>query len=405
MKGARRANNLDRQATAKEAFLTDHSELQGAQETYVPAPTPANEKERIAALHALDILDSAEEDIYNAITQAAADACQTSMASLTFVDSARQWFKARVGLTARETARDVSFCGHAIAGHELFVVENALEDARFRHNPFVTGAPNLRFYAGMPLTVDSGLSVGTLCVLDANPRQLTETQSEALRTLAQSAIRVLQLRRANGVAVFAKAVDMTSDGVTIAGNAPNGMTIMYANESFLRMTGRSYVEAIDQPPTFPFDYSRTELNAALEDASASAQMRTVDCQLERPDGEKLWFRVSFVPYVDEAGKLVYLVTVHRDVTAIRETEAQTQQLYAMRTTLATIQHVANNFMHSASLYSNYMSSYQTADPAIQQSFDKALEQTRSQLRAMARMPAFKDRATPFGFSMLDVEED
>lgn len=116
--------------------MTDHSELQGAQETYVPAPTPANEKERIAALHALDILDSAEEDIYNAITQAAADACQTSMASLTFVDSARQWFKARVGLTARETARDVSFCGHAIAGHELFVVENALEDARFRHNPF-----------------------------------------------------------------------------------------------------------------------------------------------------------------------------------------------------------------------------------------------------------------------------
>lgn len=241
--------------------------------------------------------------------------------------------------------------------------------------------------------------------MDANPRQLTETQSEALRTLAQSAIRVLQLRRANGVAVFAKAVDMTSDGVTIAGNSPNRMTIMYANESFLRMTGRSYVEAIDQPPTFPFDYSRTELNAALEDASASAQMRTVDCQLERPDGEKLWFRVSFVPYVDEAGKLVYLVTVHRDVTAIREAEAQTQQLYAMRTTLATIQHVANNFMHSASLYSNYMSSYQTADPAIQQSFDKALEQTRSQLRAMARMPAFKDRATPFGFSMLDVEED
>src|SRR4051794_16740436 len=118
---------------------------------FIPAPIPENEAERIAELRALDVLDSAEEDIYNTIVKAAAEICETSMASLTFVDSNRQWFKSRVGLEASETPRDVSFCGHAILGSELLIVEDALKDTRFRGNPFVQGTPNIRFYAGMPL--------------------------------------------------------------------------------------------------------------------------------------------------------------------------------------------------------------------------------------------------------------
>src|SRR3954465_4095986 len=99
--------------------------------SFQPARIPENEAERIAALRALDVLDSAEEDIYNTIVKAAAEICQTSMASLTFVDSHRQWFKSRIGLNVSETPRDVSFCGHAILGSELLIVEDALLDPRF----------------------------------------------------------------------------------------------------------------------------------------------------------------------------------------------------------------------------------------------------------------------------------
>src|SRR5438309_10457105 len=147
-----------------------------AQRSFVPAPIPENEAERIAALRALDVLDSAEEEIYNTIVKAAAEICQTSMASLTFVDSNRQWFKSKIGLHATETSRDVSFCGHAILGSELFVVEDSLLDPRFRGNPLVQESPNLRFYAGMPLLTDTGLALGTLCVLDSMPRTLNVQQ-------------------------------------------------------------------------------------------------------------------------------------------------------------------------------------------------------------------------------------
>ena len=372
---------------------------------FVPAPIPANEAERIAALRALDILDSAEEDIYNSIAKAAADVCQTPMASLTFIDSDRQWFKARVGLVEHETARDISFCGHAIHGADLMIVSDALQDPRFRNNPLVQGNPNLRFYAGMPLVTEAGLSLGTLCVLDTIPRTLGRPQTQALTALAASALRVLELRKNLGVAVFAKAVDMTSDGVTIADASDGAMTIMYANESFLNFTGFAYVDVINQPPTFPLDSGCPPADAAFFEAANNGQMKTVECEFRRKDGQTRWTRVSFVPYVDARHKLIYLVCVHRDVTAIREADTQSQQLYAMRTTIASIEHVVKNFLNSAQMYSSYVNSTAPVEASIQRSFDAALENTKSRLTAIARMSSFKDRATPFGFAMLDTDED
>src|SRR5947209_1995156 len=129
------------------------------------------------------------------------------------------------------------FCGHAILGSELFVVEDALLDPRFHGNPLVQDSPNLRFYAGMPLITDTGLALGTLCVLDSVPRTLISQQRAALGVLANSVMRVLKLRQYVRVAVFARAVDMASDGVTIS-NADGGeLTIMYANESFRTALG------------------------------------------------------------------------------------------------------------------------------------------------------------------------
>ncbi|MFL6448820.1 MAG: PAS domain S-box protein [Bryobacteraceae bacterium] len=373
-------------------------------DAFQPAPIPENEAERIAALRALDVLDSAEEEIYNTIVKAAAEICQTSMASLTFVDSNRQWFKSRIGLTASETPRDVSFCGHAILGSELFVVEDALLDPRFRGNPLVQGSPNLRFYAGMPLLTDTGLALGTLCVLDDAPRTLNVQQKAALGVLANSVMRVLRLRQDIRVAVFARAVDMASDGVTISSAAGGELTIMYANESFLQLTGYAYVEVMNRAALFPLQAECKDAVDAVLYAETKGKTTTVESQFRRKDGATRWARVTFVPYVDSTGRLVYLVSVHRDITDIREAEMQSQQLYAMRTTMATIAHVVNNFLNSAALYSSMVDAKVQIDPVMKRAFSSALEDTRSKLTAINRMSSFKDRPTPFGFALLDVDD-
>jgi PAS domain S-box-containing protein len=382
-----------------------HSSLQEGEGSFQPAPTPENEAERIAALRALDVLDSAEEDIYNTIVKAAAEICQTSMASLTFVDSNRQWFKSKIGLNATETSRDVSFCGHAILGSELFIVEDALLDPRFRGNPFVQGSPNVRFYAGMPLLTDTGLALGTLCVIDSIPRSLNVQQKAALGVLATSVMRVLKLRQDVKVAVFARAVDMASDGITIASAAAGELTIMYANESFLQLTGYAYVEVMNRPALFPLESTCQEAVHAVLYAETKGKTTTVESQFRRKDGATRWARVTFVPYVDAKGRLVYVVAVHRDITDIREAETQSQQLYAMKTTMATIAHVVNNFLNSAALYSSMVDAKAQVDPVMQRAFASALEDTRSKLTAINRMSSFKDRRTPFGFSLLDVDEN
>ncbi len=368
-----------------------------------PPPIPPNESLRAAALRAYDILDTAEEDIYDAITRAAADACGTPMASLTFVDSNRQWFKSKIGLTDRETSRDISFCAHAINGNALFVVEDAQTDERVKSYSNVTGSPGLRFYAGMPLITPDGLALGTLCVLDTVPRKLTELQSRTLRVLADSAMRVLNLRRNSGVALFAKAVDMTSDGVTISDFAADGsLKILYANKSFLQFTGYPYHEVIDQLCIFPISSNRS-VEEALEAAVQRAQAVTVEATFHAPSHSCLWDRISFIPYVDEKGLLKYVVAVHRDISVAKEAERQLQQLHAMRTTLATVDHVVRNFMNAAQLYSEHVTSGRGIEDSIQDLFNDALEKTRKHLTNLNQLSAFKDRPTPFGVSLLDTE--
>lgn len=144
---------------------------------------PHNEKERLGELKDLGLLDSEAEERFDRFTRLAKRLFGVPVALISLVDSDRQWFKSRQGLDATETPRDVSFCGHAILGSEIFVVENASEDARFADNPLVIGDPNIAFYAGFPLTGPKGHKVGTLCLLDQKPRVLDEEDLEALRDI------------------------------------------------------------------------------------------------------------------------------------------------------------------------------------------------------------------------------
>ena len=159
------------------------------------APPPTNEAERLAALKEYHILDTGTEQSYDDITTLAAHICEVPVAMISLVDEDRQWFKSKVGLEQQQTSRDVAFCAHAILQNEPFVVRDATKDRRFADNALVTGEPHVRFYAGIPLINPEGLALGTLCVVDHQPRRLSAKQQEALQALSRQVMALLELRR------------------------------------------------------------------------------------------------------------------------------------------------------------------------------------------------------------------
>lgn len=151
----------------------------------MPSPRPENETERLGYVHSCRLLDTEPEPAYDDIVKLAAVICEVPIATVTLVDAHRQWYKARIGLTARETDREVSFCSWTVASDELLVVEDAREDLRFRDNPTVVGPPYLVFYAGAVVRAPSGHALGTVCVLDHEPRKLNRMQLACLEALAR----------------------------------------------------------------------------------------------------------------------------------------------------------------------------------------------------------------------------
>ena len=149
------------------------------------ATLPADEVDRLARLRELVVLGSEPEPVFDSIARLASEVCGVPIALLSLVDDERQWFKANVGLAGiNETPRDVAFCAHAIQRDAVFEIPDATLDPRFAANPLVTGAPDIRFYAGAPLVLSGGERVGTLCVIDRQARQLDETQARMLQSLA-----------------------------------------------------------------------------------------------------------------------------------------------------------------------------------------------------------------------------
>lgn len=158
-----------------------------------------NERERLKALKGYAILDTDPEPAFQSITNTAAIAFDVPIAAVTLVDDKRQWFKARHGLAICETGRDIAFCAHAIQGEDEFVVTDALTDPRFAGNPLVTGDPHIRFYAGVPLIDDEGHALGTFCIIDRKPRELTDDERTMMYGFARFALTALLAhRQANG---------------------------------------------------------------------------------------------------------------------------------------------------------------------------------------------------------------
>ena len=158
------------------------------------APLPSNESERLALIKRLDILDTVEEQSFDDLTYLAAQVCQVPIALVCIVDQHRQWFKSHYGLDKRESSRDYAFCAHTILTEDGMFVPDASVDERFIDNPFVTESPNIRFYAGIPLDLEGGLHIGTLCIIDSKPKKLSENELKQLKVIAQQATAQLSLR-------------------------------------------------------------------------------------------------------------------------------------------------------------------------------------------------------------------
>ncbi|MEB3352992.1 MAG: GAF domain-containing protein, partial [Cyanobacteriota bacterium] len=159
------------------------------------APIPAKDDARLAELRSYGVLDTPDEDAFDDIGHLIRTIAGTPIGIVSLVDENRQWFKTCIGMQAKETPRVISFCGHTILQRQPLIVEDTREDARFSDNPLVVEGPRIRFYAGFPLVSANGMSLGSLCAVDTEPRRLSATQIDALQRLARQTVKLMELKR------------------------------------------------------------------------------------------------------------------------------------------------------------------------------------------------------------------
>jgi PAS domain S-box-containing protein len=285
----------------------------------------SDEQARLDALRTYEILDSLPEPEYDDLPRLAAQICDTPMAVFTLVDDARQWFKASAGLSIRETARCHSFCSHAIEGDAPFIVEDARRDARFSSNPYVTGDPGIRFYAGVPLKSSMGPRLGTIAVLDRIPRRLTERQLTALLTLARHAMTLLELRLER---IRHRLTSARLDAAQKVGQT--GFWEHDADAGRLTWTDQVYeIFGVDRnsfAPTFEAfrDFVSPEDLAALTEqhhrALTDGSAMDLQHRLVRPDGQIRHVRARAQLYRRAPNASPVLVGTVQDVTSEHEAE-------------------------------------------------------------------------------------
>lgn len=167
--------------------------------TMIIAQLPLNENDRLRDLYSYDILNTPAEADFDELVELACQICKCPISLITLIDGDIQWLKSKKGIDKTQTPRDTAFCSHAILQNDVMVVENALEDERFHDNPFVTGDPNIRFYAGAPIISPAGHKLGTVCIIDSEPRQCSEEEKRSLKLLSNQVTKLLEIKRKNMV--------------------------------------------------------------------------------------------------------------------------------------------------------------------------------------------------------------
>ncbi|CCQ72824.1 PAS domain S-box protein [Magnetospira sp. QH-2] len=281
---------------------------------------PRNDALRLLALENLCLLDTASEERFDRITRVAQAHFKVPIALVSLVDKERQWFKSRQGLDATETPRDISFCGHAILQDDVFVIGNALEDERFADNPLVTGAPKIRFYAGAPLFAPGGERVGTLCIIDVEPRHLSTEQVSTLRDLADGVEAEMErtaLLQASDTASELSLIVEYSANSAIVTDAEG--RIIRVNRGFEKLTGYSQEEVLGRKPGHLLQGPDSDRDVVARMSKARAEGRGFAEQLinYKKNGEPYWIDIRAKPVRDKAGKVIKFVAIETDLTEQR----------------------------------------------------------------------------------------
>jgi PAS domain S-box-containing protein len=308
------------------------------------APLAENEAARIKALREYAILDTPEEPAFDRITRLAARLLGTPITLLTLVDEDRQWFKSTYGFEPRETAREVSFCAHAILSDEVMVVPDATADRRFADNLLVTGEPNIRFYAGAPLRTRDGLNLGTLCAIDTVPRQFGADEQRVLADLAALAMDELQLRIAlREKGQHMAAIDNLRAGVLVTDPLAPDNPIIFCNPGFSKMTGYSPEEIMGRNCRF-LQGPETDPATVAEIRKAIQERRLFQGVISnrRKNGQVFWNDLLITPVFDPNGELINFVGLQRDVTEMKNAQDALAASYAE---LRKLQELRDNLTH------------------------------------------------------------
>ncbi len=325
-----------------------------------------DETERSAALHSYDMLDTPREQDFDDLAKVASEFCAAPIAVVNLVDSTRQFFKAEVGLGVRETPLETGFCQHAILSEDILVIPDATKDHRFDCNPLVTGEPGLRAYAGALLKSPEGLPIGTVCVLDYQPREFTHAQVEMLRFLARQAMAQLELRRTvaqqrqllrrarsaeREKANFERVVRQASDFI---GMADAHGHVLFLNDAARALVGLAADEVLR---TSIWDYIAEEHHQIFREDVIPLIRAGDSCERELRlrhfgSGASVPALYSIFPMRDEIGDLLGYGFVSKDISERkaeeqRRAEVMGEAAHRIKNTLAVVQAIVSQTLKTA----------------------------------------------------------
>ncbi len=345
------------------------------------APRPPDEAQRLATLKSYGVLDTPPEEAFDDLALLAAQICGTPMAQVSLVDGDRQWFKAKVGVEASETPRDMAFCAHTILDADTVMeIPDALADPRFAASPLVTAGPKIRFYAGAPLVAPDGHVLGALCVMDQAPRHLQPDQVKALRALSRRAVAQLELRRqsrdlAHQAAVteksrrallsvledekrtgrslkeseerFRQVVENIQEVFWMIDVEKN--TIVYISPGYEQIWGRPCAELYTFPKSWSGSIHEADRERVMRAAAGRQVLGTYEetYRILRPDGTIRWIRDRAFPVKGPDGRVGRVVGVAMDITEQKKLEEQflhAQRMEAIGTLASGVAHDLNNIL-------------------------------------------------------------
>jgi len=337
---------------------------------------PTKEELRLSKLKSLELLDSEPDDFFNAITSIASTILNSPISLISLVDENRQWFKSKHGMDASETPRDISFCTHAVESGEQLIIENALDDERFSKNPLVTGDPNIRFYAGIPIKSVEGYSLGTLCVIDNKPKIPSARELAALNDLAQLATKEIQFRERMLEAQSSVIISQTkfkslfeNAAIGIAMVKPNGAW-SEVNDELCKIVGYTRAELLGltfQDITYSEDLD-ADLNLLDQLVAGKIDRYQLEKRYVKKGGDLIWIELTVTKQLTLEGDIDYFIGIIKDIQSAKETEAA---LSALRKTLEEKVHLRTSELKEAN--KSLLNSYQEKVASEQRLQDVELE--------------------------------